>query len=438
MKKEKNKKFHFRLPKLTPLNLILMILIPVVIFFVIAIPVLYVNAYNANKVNVFSSQLEDLSADDKKKIVYGNKNTIDDFEFILYCTNYDNESGTIKFQAFAYENEKTRDVINLSKQISVRLGMYSDWIKCEKTSSSYNKYIATGPRNAMEQSRSRFDFTINSIPKLPQKGSLPFIKIKTIPVYAYITYTTTINGTETTKRYILKYEYNDYVISSKELEDKRQKELTVKDSYIQWKYKNDTSWTKSSITTDDLVGVEARVSDTHIQWKRKCDTDWIDYSTYNQLTGAVDGKKPNVKIENGAIRYQFEGSDWKYLVSTSTLTQINVQVKDGYIQWKRPTETEWNNLKKLTDLKDYNSEKDVEVQVSGSNVQWRHKGGSWATIVTVDSLCGVTVKFDDNRNLQWKCVDENEWKNVIIDDILQTEGNLDTKEIKYGPTAGGI
>ncbi|MDE6047073.1 MAG: hypothetical protein K2F56_00435, partial [Anaeroplasmataceae bacterium] len=202
MKENKKGKFHFHLPKLTPLNLILMILIPIVLFIIIAIPVLYVTDYNANKVTPFASQLEDVN---KKEIIYGDKNTKLDFEFVLYCTNYDNESGTIKFQGFIYENENTRNVVNLADQVSIRIGMYSDWIKVEQTSSSYNKYIATGPRTAKEQSRSRYDFTIYNIPKLPKKGNLPFIKINSIPVYAYITYKTTVNGTKTDKMYILKY-----------------------------------------------------------------------------------------------------------------------------------------------------------------------------------------------------------------------------------------
>ncbi len=439
MKKEKNKKFHFRLPKLTPLNLILMILIPIVVFFVIAIPVLYVNSYNANKVSVFSSQLEELDETARKDVIYGNKNKIEDFEFVLYCTNYDNESGTIKFKAFAYENEKTRNVIDLSKQISVQLGMYSNWIKCEQTSSKYNKYIGTGANVAMTQSRSYFDFTISNVPKLPKKGDLPFINIKTIPLYAYITYSTIINGTETTKRYILKYEYNDYVIGSNKIEDTREKELNVSSSYIQWRYKNDTSWT-NAFAISDLTGVEVRNSDTHIQWKRKCDTDWINYKSFDQLSGYSDGLTPSVKIENSAIYYRFdEDSTWQYLVSCTSLTEIEVRVDNNYIQWKRKWKTDWNNLKNVTELKDYDESNKVETRVSGSKVQWRYSNSStWNDLVTTDSLIGVMVQFNTNKDLQWKCVDETDWKNVIINNVLQTEKNLDTNELKYGPTSGGI
>lgn len=436
MKENKNKKFHFHLPKLTPLNLILMILIPIILFVIIAIPVLYVNEYNANKVTPFASDLEDVN---KKEIVYGNKNTKMDFDFVLYCTNYDNASGTIKFQAFAYENENTRNVINLANKVKIRLGMYSDWIKVEQTSSSYDKYIATGPRTAKEQSRSRYDFTIYNIPKLPKKGKLPFVKVSSIPVYAYITYTTTINGTEATKRYILKYNYSDYVIDSKTLEDHREKELNVSSTNIQWKYKNDLSWT-NSVSIDDLIGIEVRASETHIQWKRKCDTEWTNLKAFAELTGYIAGEVPQVKIESGYIRWKYESGDsWNLLVTTSSLKEVDVKVEDGYIQWKRKNQTEWKNLKAVTDLPNYNAEKSVNVRISGSNVQWRFSDTtSWTTLQTVNSLIGLHVQFDENKNIQWKCVDETEWKNLLINGEQATHANIDSTPIKYGPTAGGI
>ncbi|MDE6241988.1 MAG: hypothetical protein K2M08_06190 [Anaeroplasmataceae bacterium] len=439
MKENKKGKFHFHLPKLTPLNLILMILIPIVLFIIIAIPVLYVTDYNANKVTPFASQLEDVN---KKEIIYGDKNTKLDFEFVLYCTNYDNESGTIKFQGFIYENENTRNVVNLADQVSIRIGMYSDWIKVEQTSSSYNKYIATGPRTAKEQSRSRYDFTIYNIPKLPKKGNLPFIKINSIPVYAYITYKTTVNGTKTDKMYILKYTYKDYVIESKTLVDNRNMELNVSSTNIQWKYKNDLSWT-NSIATEDLIGIEARASDTHIQWKRKCDTEWTSIRAFNELSGYSDGRVPQVKIESGYIRWRFDEDDsWNLLVSVSSLKEVDVRAdkETGYIQWKRKSQTEYTNLKAFSELPNYTSEKTVDVRISGSNIQWRFSSESvtWTTLQTVDSLIGMRVQFDENRNVQWKCVDDTKWTNLLINGTQVNESNLDSTPIKYGPTAGGI
>ncbi|MCM1131141.1 MAG: hypothetical protein NC310_02580 [Roseburia sp.] len=436
MKENKKKKFHFRLPKLTPLNLILMILIPIILFIIIAIPILYVNEYNANKVTLFSSDLAEVN---KKEIVYGNKNTEMDFEFVLYCTNYDNASGTIKFQAFIYENENTRNVINLANKVKIRLGMYSDWIKVEQTSSSYEKYIATGPKAAKEQTRSRYDFTLNNIPTLPKKGNLPFIKISSIPVYAYITYTTTINGTEATKRYILKYNYSDYVIDSKSLFDNREKELNVSSSNIQWRYKKDTSWTNSTLL-EDLTGIEARTSDTHIQWKRKCDTEWTDLKAFKELSGYIEGVTPEITISSSYIRYRFDSEkDYSNLTSISSLQELNIMVEDGYIQWKRKNSSTWTNLKALTELENYTEEKTVQVQQSGNNIQWKYSNTTtWITLTTVQSLIGVEVQFDENKNIQWKCIDETEWRNLIINGEQATEANIDNTPIKYGPTAGGI
>ncbi|MDE5855553.1 MAG: hypothetical protein K2H06_00750 [Anaeroplasmataceae bacterium] len=319
--------------------------------------------------------------------------------------------------------------------------MYSDWIKVEQTSSSYDKYIATGPKTAKD-SRSRYDFTIYNIPKLPKKGKLPFINISSIPVYAYITYTTTINGTDTTKRFILKYNYSDYVIESKTLVDNREKELNVSSTNIQWKYKNDISWT-NSISIDDLIGIETRTTETHIQWKRKCDSEWTNLKAFEELSGYVSGKIPQVKMESGSVYWKYEeNSSWNYLMSTSTLKSVDLKVNDGYIQWKRKNHTEWINLIEISKLPNYTPDKSItdnDVRVNGSNVQWRYSGtSSYTTLQTVDSLIGLRVQFDGNKNIQWKCVDESEWKNLMIDGEQATEANIDSTPIKYGPTAGGI
>lgn len=444
MKKEKNKKFHFRLPKLTPLNLILMILIPIVIFFIIAIPVLYVNSYNANKVNVFSTQLEELDESARKDVIYGNKNKIEDFEFVLYCTNYDNESGTIKFQAFAYENEKTRNIVNLSKQISVRLGLYSDWIKCEATSSTYNKYIAPGAKNGTD-SRSVFNFTISNVPKLPKKGTLPFINIKTIPLYAYITYTTSVNGTETNKRYILKYEYKDYVVGLNKLEDNRDINFNTSSSSLQWQYKNETTWT-NLITLSELKALEVRNNNGHIEWKRKADKDtaWKQLVAHKDLSGYTENAVPEVRIEGSYIQYSFKKNDenqaiWSNYIMASNLTdRVNVRINEGYIQWSRYNQSNWINLKALTDLSGYTSEKEIEVTSNSSYIQWRFKDStSYTNLISLTELIGVEARLENNI-VQWKCLDETEWMDLYINNVLQTKDNLNKNEITYGPTAGGI
>ena len=75
-------------------------------------------------------------------------------------------------------------------------------------------------------------------------------------------------------RYILKYEYEDYVIESKVLPDIREKTVQVNSSsapYFQWKYVHDTSWI-NICAVDDITGIEIRTNQDYIQWKRKCDS----------------------------------------------------------------------------------------------------------------------------------------------------------------------
>ena len=345
MKDKKNKKFHFRLPKRNLLNLILLIVIPIALFFIIAIPVLYVNEYNNNKVTPFQSDIGNI---DEDLITYGDKDTIKDFNFVFYCSNYNNQTGSVTFRAIAYENENTSSVINLSNQITIKVGMYSNWIKTETNSSSRSRYIAPGPKSGLASSRYYADFSISNIPTLPKKGGLPFINIKTIPAYVYITYKTIINGSETTKYYILKYDYEDYIIDSKELNETREKEVRVYNSNIQWRYAKDTSWTTLT-TIDYYIGLETKVSDTHIQYKRKADTEWKNLKPLTELQNYEPGKSIDTRVYGSSIQWKFS-DETNY---RSLLTGINdpeLRVENGVIQWKRKYLTSWNTLKAVSEL----------------------------------------------------------------------------------------
>lgn len=205
----KNKKRKFKFPKRSPLLYLILILTPILVFFIVAIPVLYVNEYNENKVTVFVDETADVTSE----IIYGDKNTIEDFNLIIYCDNYNDKSGSVSFKAFVYENEKT-DSLKIKNGVSVRIGMFSDWIKTDVVSTSRTIKIVENPIKAIGKgSTYNPTFTLSSIPDLPKKGNLPFININEIPMYAYISYTTNVNGTETKKYYILKYEYKDYMIN---------------------------------------------------------------------------------------------------------------------------------------------------------------------------------------------------------------------------------
>ena len=448
MKDKKNtnakKKKQLHLPAITPLFFIILIGLLVLVGLITGITVNYVDTYNKNKVGKpFAS---DLASVDNAEIIYGNKNTITDLNFVLYSTDYNNTTGVVKFQTFAYENENTRSLINASEQISVRLGMYSDWIKVEQTTTAYKRKIAAGPKVALgNTSQYRADYSISNIPTLPKHVKL-FVDIKTIPVYAHVTYKTSINGTEKTKHYVLKYEAKDYIIGATTIEEKREKEYQVNASNIQWRYQNDTSWS-TIMNTSSLIGIEARYSEGFIQWKRYTDTVWSNLKTQNvdgditKLNGYVEGSVPDVKVESGYIYYKFpEQSGWTALLSTSTLQSIDVSVKDGYIVWRRWNQEEYTKLKAVTELPDYTEDKVVEARLSASKIQWRYAASSSTSYTdlenaTVDTLIGVQIRIHDSK-LQWKCKDETEWKDVILNGNPVTESSIDTTPAKYGPTTG--
>ncbi|MBD5390626.1 hypothetical protein HDR67_01320 [bacterium] len=434
---KKMRKFH--IPSLTPLALIIIVLAIVLIPLIISIPIVYVSEYNKMKVTPFESDLKEI---EKSNIFYGNKNTIDDFNFVLFCSNYNNTTGEVQFQTFAYENEKTRSVMKADSEVSVKLGMYSDWIKFEQTSSSYTRYVASGPKVALgTSSRYRAEFTIRNVPTLPKKGNLWFIDIDSIPVYAHVTYSTTINGTETKKHYVLKYEAKDYIIGAKTIEETREKEYQIANNNIQWRYKRDTSWATLT-STSDFIGIQARYADGFIQWKRYTDETWSNLETrtvtgdITKLSGYKEGLTPVVKIENGYIYYRFSDSgNWVNLINTSILQGIDVDVKDGYIVWRRWNQTEFQNLKAVTELPEYTSDKVVEVRTSGGSIQWRYKEGNYTNLQTIDSLMGMEIKVNDSK-LQWKCRDESIWKDVTINGNPVLESTIDSTPAKYGPTGG--
>lgn len=222
MKNNAKKKSKFKLPKRSLLLYLCLFLGPILLFLLIAIPVLYVNEYNAKKVTPFESDLKEVT-----DVIYGDKNTITDFDIFIYCTSYDDNNGSVSFKYFMTSNENTASTIKPNSQVSVKLGLCSDWIKTDVYSSSRTRKIATNAKTALGSSSYYGSFSMSGIPNLPMNGSLPFIKISTIPLYAYVTYTTLENGQSIPKKYLLKYEYNDYIIGKLVFDEGTENEVTV-------------------------------------------------------------------------------------------------------------------------------------------------------------------------------------------------------------------
>ena len=234
---KKNKKFQ--LPKRSPLLYLLMILVPVVLFFAIAIPVKYVNTYNHkvagehshtdNKVYVFKSYAYDEVTKEinhkgethtetkyvkKDDVVWGNKNTITDFDFYLYCNEY-NDGGSVSFGVFGVKNDNTKDL--QITQFTIRIGMFDNWLELNKESSSRTVKLVENAVSAVKNGASKGTsynptISLSAIPNLPAKGPLPFTGASELPVYAYVSYTIKQNGQSITKEYVLKYSYDEYMI----------------------------------------------------------------------------------------------------------------------------------------------------------------------------------------------------------------------------------
>lgn len=231
-KKITKQKRRFPLPKRNALTYILLFLIPIVLFFVIAIPVVYVNEYKATKAKPFASTLES-NEEIASKVVYGDGDVIPDFNFILYCKTYSNDSdkNTITFSWFAYRNDQTSSLFKDTDQISVSLSLTSNWLGNEYTSSSLKRRIAKTPKEALGSTTYRADSqTISGVPHLPYKTKLAFTKVKKLDLYAYVTYTTTVKGTKTDKYFILKYEFDDYMTDGMVFDAGTENEVYVKAS----------------------------------------------------------------------------------------------------------------------------------------------------------------------------------------------------------------
>ena len=225
---KKNKKF--KLPQRSPLLYLLLILVPVVLFFAIAIPVKYVKTYNEQKVYVFESSVYNKITNDetdkdghththteyekKENVIWGDINTITDFDLYLYCNEY-KDGGAISFGVFGVKNDTTKD-LNITK-FTIKLGMYNSWLSIKPESSSRTITLVDNALAAVKDGKAvsstyNPSLSISLNTDLPAKGPLPFTGVRNLPVYAYISYTIKQNGQSITKEYVIEMSYNDYMI----------------------------------------------------------------------------------------------------------------------------------------------------------------------------------------------------------------------------------
>lgn len=105
--------------------------------------------------------------------------------------------------------------------------------------------------------------------------------------------------------------------------------------------------------------VELKNDGATIQWRYAGEDDsaWRDLVALDVITGAdgtdgEDGREVELKNDGDSIlwRYEGEGDDaWQTLVALSSITgadgkEVQLQVEDGYIQWKYDADSDWQNL----------------------------------------------------------------------------------------------
>lgn len=250
-----NKKF--KLPKRSPLLYLLLILVPVVLFFAIMLPISYAKTYKANKLYPFKSYAyeevkheheegeehdpnEEIKYQLKENVVTGGKDAIKDFDMFLYCDEY-NDGSSAKFNVFALKNENSTKyniaefTIRLGFAYSV-LGANDTWTPAYKESSSRTVKLVDKAKDAIKKdgtpnsSQSNPSISISGIIDLPAKSPLLFETYKTLPLYAYITYKVKENGETITKEYLLKFKYDEYMIDKTVFDADTEDEVFAKPS----------------------------------------------------------------------------------------------------------------------------------------------------------------------------------------------------------------
>lgn len=152
--------------------------------------------------------------------------------------------------------------------------------------------------------------------------------------------------------------------------DGREVELKNDGATIQWRYagEDDSAW-RDLVALDVITGadgtdgedgreVELQVDydSEFIQWRYTTgsDTGWKNLLPLSVLEGedGEDGREVELKNDGDSIlwRYEGEGDDaWQTLLPLSSITgadgkEVQLQVADGYIQWKYDADSDWQNL----------------------------------------------------------------------------------------------
>lgn len=223
MKKKNNKK-GFKAPKRNSLTYLILLGIAIFVLLAVFVPLNYVKEYKENKVVPFESELTNLEVEYLDEL-----SGITDFNLVLTCTEYkdiSSEEGSnlssATFKYYVYENgqavaegEDESDDINKPKikNIKIKLAMCASWIKVDQSQTARTLTLYENVEKGEAGARTT---TISSLPDLPKKGGLPFINIKSIPLYIYLSYDISIpeTGKTITKHFVISLQYEDYIVGA--------------------------------------------------------------------------------------------------------------------------------------------------------------------------------------------------------------------------------
>ncbi len=201
-------------------------------------------------------------------------------------------------------------------------------------------------------------------------------------------------------------------------------EMRVNDGYIQWKYtyEADNQWRNlislSTLAGEDGKDSELRVNDGYIQWRSS--EDWENLIELNSLSGK-DGREVIISTSADSIVWKYEGENtWNKIVDFDDLQGIQglsayeVAVEAGYTG----TTVEW-----LESLKGATGEKGdtIELQVSEGYFQWKYtESDEWQNLLCIDDIKGENGKsaYQLYKDKYSYTGTEYEWLVELVDGTL--------------------
>lgn len=172
--------------------------------------------------------------------------------------------------------------------------------------------------------------------------------------------------------------------------------------------------------------VQLQANATHIQWRYVGDASWINLVALADLEGA-DG-------DNGlSLEFAWNG------------TQLGVRQEGqvDYVFVDLKGDTGYTPVKG-TDYDDGADGREVEIQNSGTAIQWRYVGdAAWTDVVSLAAITGSNGKSVELQttatHIQWRLVGDPTWINLIaLSELKGDDGYTPVKGVDYDDGADGV